>query len=387
MTHAQAQHMVKKKEEELLSYDPSETSEGSSARRPSLSQQLAAYGDSLAIERELHDAERYRQNPHERIALTIPDPPASAKYSWEILGKESRTKMPVSKGQRAREKQEAPSTVVQQQRLWTHRMVSPYEVPLNRPGTHVGGHRHTPSTSTITSSGKPLTRGQSIRHVSADVDIILSPVCHFTVVSNETTGPSRGGEQLPSIPQSPALPAIHHPGEQGLRNKPSSNLSLSRGYLAPPSGGSDLSIRKSPRVRSISPNYASPRNSGEKDREKPSASYHVVAGPGSEPNDSANSSLVSEPRSAVGLRHHGQGGGSTVTIGSRHRSTRSDPPSASPSPDASHVLDEQTPRPPHLLRLETVMAPKFHIEQKAGGEAAPSPTKVKFGSKFGKLFR
>lgn len=160
VTHAQAQHMVKKKEEELLSYDPSETSQGSSARRPSLSQQLAAYGDSLAIERELHDAERYRQNPHERIALTIPEPPASAKYSWEILGKETRTTMPVSKGQRAREKHDPPSSVVQQQKLWTHRMVSPYEVPLNRPGTHVGGHRHTPSTSTITSSGKPLMRGE-----------------------------------------------------------------------------------------------------------------------------------------------------------------------------------------------------------------------------------
>lgn len=205
------------------------------------------------------------------------------------------------------------------------------------------------------------------------------------VVSNETTSPSQ--DRLPSIPQSPAISAVSHPAEPGLRNKPSSNLSLSRGYLAPPqqSGGSDLSIKKSPRVRSISPGYISPRSSGERERERVPPVYHVVAGPGSEPTDSANSSLVSEPRSSV--RHHVHGGSSTITIGSRHRYNRSDPPSTSPSPDASHVLDEQTPRPPQLLRLETVMAPKFHIEQKAGGEAAPSPTKVKFGSKLGKLFR
>lgn len=199
------------------------------------------------------------------------------------------------------------------------------------------------------------------------------------------------GEQLPSIPQSPALSAMQQTSDLGLRNKPSSTLSLTRGYLAPPqhSGGSDLSVKKSPRVRSISPSYTSPRSSTERDREKPSAIYHVVAGPGSEPTDSANSSLVSEPRS--GVRHHGShgghGGSSTLTVGSRHRPTRSDPHSNTPSPDASHVLDEQTPRPPQLLRLETVMAPKFHIEQKAAGEAAPSPTKAKFGTKLGKLFR
>lgn len=205
------------------------------------------------------------------------------------------------------------------------------------------------------------------------------------MVSNETAAPSN--ERLPSIPQSPALPAIQHPSEHGLRNKPSSTLSLSRNYLAPPqqSGGSDLSIKKSPRLRSVSPSYTSPRSSTERDREKPSTIYHVVAGPGSEPNDSANSSLVSEPRS--GLRPHGHGGSSTITIGSRHRHNRSESHSASPSPDASHAAEDQTPRPPQLLRLETVMAPKFHIEQKAGGEAAPSPTKAKFGSKLGKLFR
>lgn len=48
---------------------------------------------------------------------------------------------------------------------------------------------------------------------------------------------------------------------------------------------------------------------------------------------------------------------------------------------------EETPRAPQILRLETVMAPKFHVEQKAGGLAAPSPTKNKFSSKFGKLFK
>lgn len=203
---------------------------------------------------------------------------------------------------------------------------------------------------------------------------------------------SSATDQLPPLPHSPAMSAAQTSSELGLRNKPSSTLSISRGYLAPPqqSGGSDLSVKKSPRVRSISPSYTSPRTSSERDnRERPSAVYHVVAGPGSEPTDSANSSLVSEPRSAVRQHGHhgGHGGSSTLTVGSRHRSTRSDPHSSTPSPDTSTALDEQTPRPPQLLRLETVMAPKFHIEQKAGGEAAPSPTKAKFGSKLGKLFR
>jgi hypothetical protein len=174
VTHAQAQNMVKRKEEELLSYDSSQSSQNSSVRRPSLSQQLAAYGDSLAIERELQDAERHRQHPHEQIALSIPEAPASAKYSWEILGKETRTAMPVSKGQRASDIVEPPTSVVHQQKLWTHRMVSPYEVPLNRPGVQQSGHRHTLSNSTITSSGKPLTRGMlRTRRVSKHCEMWL----------------------------------------------------------------------------------------------------------------------------------------------------------------------------------------------------------------------
>lgn len=54
---------------------------------------------------------------------------------------------------------------------------------------------------------------------------------------------------------------------------------------------------------------------------------------------------------------------------------------------ASMNMDDATPKQPQLMRLETVMAPKFHVEQKAGGIAAPSPTKNKFSSKFGKLFK
>lgn len=380
--------MVKRKQEELLSYDPSQSSQSSGSRRPSLSQQLAAYGDSLAIERELQSAEQNRQNPHEQIALTIPDPPASAKYSWEILGKESRTQMPVSKGQRAREKAEASSSVVQQQKLWTHRMVSPYEVPLNRPGTHVPGHRHTPSAGTITSGGKKgkfgiykkvlsISLSVSLQYLSADGD---GPVKAMSGL--QINVPS--AEQVSHVPQSPSLqPTFHHIGDQNLRNKPSSTLSISRNYLAPPqaAGSSDLSVKKSPRLRSISPSQPSPRSSSEREREKPSTTYHVVAGPGSEPTDSANSSLVSEPRSGVRMYATGS------NVSSRHRYSRSDPASASHSPEAQNALEEQTPRPPQLLRLETVSAPKFHIEQRAGGEAAPSPTKPKFGSKFGKLFK
>jgi hypothetical protein len=195
-------------------------------------------------------------------------------------------------------------------------------------------------------------------------------------------GSSYSGAALPTIPQSPALSAIGHPGDQSLKSKPSSNLSISRGYLAPPqqSGGSDLSIRKTHRMRSLSPSHTSPRTSGERDR--PSATYVVVAGPGSEPTDSANSSLLSEPRSSIRTASS-----ATMYPKYRHASSRSDPPSASHSPDTSHVAEEQTPRAPQMLKLETVSAPKFHIEERAGGEAAPSPIKPKFGSKLGKLFR
>jgi hypothetical protein len=33
------------------------------------------------------------------------------------------------------------------------------------------------------------------------------------------------------------------------------------------------------------------------------------------------------------------------------------------------------------------MAPKFHVEPKAGGEFAPTPTKSRFANKIGKLFK
>lgn len=358
--------MVKRKENELLSYDPSNSSEGSETRRPSLSQQLAAYGDSLAIERELNAAEQHRRNPQERIALTLADPPASAKYSYEILGKETRTAMPVSRGQKMKEVPEVAQSAQHQQKLWTHRMVSPYEVPLSRPGN---GHRHTGSTSTLVSGAK---------------------------ATSSTLGVGVGGLMPSAVDQPTALPAQSTMGvtlqqvkDLNIRNKPSSNLSVSSKYLAPPqSGESELSVRKSPRFRATSPSQTmlSPRSSSERERDysrdKPSTTYHVVAGPGSEPTDSANSSIVSEPRSSI--RYFSAASNLSAT---RHRHSRSDPPSASQSPDNSTALDESTPRAPQLLRLETVSAPKFHVEQKAAGEAAPSPIKPKFGSKLGKLFK
>lgn len=52
-TSAQAHSRVKKVEQELLAYDPSISSSGGGTDRPTLSQQLAAYGQSLAVERKL----------------------------------------------------------------------------------------------------------------------------------------------------------------------------------------------------------------------------------------------------------------------------------------------------------------------------------------------
>ncbi|KAK4050716.1 hypothetical protein OIO90_004938 [Microbotryomycetes sp. JL221] len=60
-TSAQARSRVKKAERDLLNYDPSDTSGGSS--RPTLTQKLAAYGQTLALERKLVAAEEKRQKP------------------------------------------------------------------------------------------------------------------------------------------------------------------------------------------------------------------------------------------------------------------------------------------------------------------------------------
>ena len=365
VTHAQAQNMVQRKEQELLSFqqNPAATQSnlgyGKPQHRTSLTQQLAAYGDSLAIARELSDAEKRRKDPAQPVALVIPEPPASAKYSYEILGKETRTTMPVSSGKRAKDVDiEAGNP-----KLWTHKMVSPFEVPLPRPAGSGPGHRANnsiTSMTTITSSGKPFGRG-----------------------TGDSTSPSSSSKllQVPSGTDPVAIAAsqagsIYAGRENALRTK-SSTLSTHSQHLAPPSLGSDLSIhRKSPRLPS--PSSKSPRSSSERDR--PVNTYHVVAGPGSEPTDSAGSSLVSEPRS-VGMRH---ASGTTDGSSHRHRHSRSDGHQVSQSPEMPSVTEE-TPRP-QLLRLETVMAPKFHTERKAGGEAAPSPTKNRFG-KIGKLFK
>lgn len=151
--------MVKRKEEELLSYTP-RTTASDEARRPSLSQQLAAYGDSLAMERELLSAQHARRHSptgHE-------GPQSTAKYSWEILGKETRTTMPVTKGQRAKDKEKEANL----QKMWTHKMVSPYEVPLTRPAGTSSGHRPASSISSVGtvinnaagSSSRELTKGE-----------------------------------------------------------------------------------------------------------------------------------------------------------------------------------------------------------------------------------
>ena len=213
------------------------------------------------------------------------------------------------------------------------------------------------------------------------------------VSSQDTASPntsihhaSNTSVESPTQPQQAAFATQ----EPMLRNKPSSTLSAYSGHLAPPSStllGSELAVyRKSPRLPS--PSGRSPRSSSEREREKPSTTYHVVAGPGSEAaTDSANSSLISEPRSSH--RH--------VSGGHHHSSDRLRPSgssrgeghhSASQSPETptAGVFGDDTPRQPQLLRLETVMAPKFHVETRAGGEAAPSPTKARFG-KIGRLFK
>lgn len=364
--------MVQQKEAELLSFQPEPATTRADLghgkpHRLSLTQQLAAYGDSLAIAREISDAEKRRKDPAQPVTLLIPEPPASAKYSYEILGKESRTTMPVSTGKRAKDGGEKDQSAGNG-KIWTHKMVSPFEVPLPRPGGSGLGHKTNSSIgsmTTITSSGKPFGRSSydappaasSNSSKTLQVPSGTDPVAHAT---------SQAG-------------SIYAGREHALRTK-GSTLSTHSQHLAPPSMGSDVSVHKrSPRLPS--PSGKSPRSSTERDR--PVNTYHVVAGPGSEATDSAGSSLVSEPRSVSMTMRHSSG--TTDGSTSRHRHSRSDAHQVSQSPEMPSV-SEETPRPPQLLRLETVMAPKYHTERRIGGEAAPSPTKHRFG-KIGKLFK
>lgn len=201
-THAQAQNMVKRKEEELLQFvSPPQSQAGASGRnaqqhyqpqdaashRQSLSQQLVDYAERLSMARQLSDAEKERKHPNQSILLTIPDEQfteqsssntsGTKKYSWEVLGKDGRGEekrtvpVPFTRGERAKGADLAASQgqYQVQPRAWTHKMVSPFEVPLNRPagagsaGQANLGHKHTSSSgqATIRSDGKPTgTKGE-----------------------------------------------------------------------------------------------------------------------------------------------------------------------------------------------------------------------------------
>lgn len=76
-TSAQAHSRVKKAEQDLLAYDPSISSEGGKTDRPTLSQQLAAYGQSLAVERKLAAMEGKTNGA------------ASGQYRFETIGTSS----------------------------------------------------------------------------------------------------------------------------------------------------------------------------------------------------------------------------------------------------------------------------------------------------------
>lgn len=160
VTYAEAQSMVKEREMQLLSFDTSQDIEQSGFdRQQSLSSQLAAYAESLSIERQLSDAEKRRTGAEPPPLLVIPEAPEGPKYSWEILGKEARTLAPITKGQRRRdgvgetEPRQQP-VAPQQQRMWTHRMVSPYEASLPRLLATTGSGKSALSAPPITSGGR-----------------------------------------------------------------------------------------------------------------------------------------------------------------------------------------------------------------------------------------
>ncbi|KAI5474797.1 Ankyrin repeat protein [Pseudohyphozyma bogoriensis] len=82
-TSAQARHRINKVEQEILNYDPSLTSSDSTASRPSLSRQLAAYGQSLVLERKLKASE------------------AGNGYQWETITKDGKHRAtPVTVGEK-----------------------------------------------------------------------------------------------------------------------------------------------------------------------------------------------------------------------------------------------------------------------------------------------
>lgn len=202
---------------------------------------------------------------------------------------------------------------------------------------------------------------------------------HFTAAITDANTPSR----TYSEPQAPISALTKTNSREAALNSKASTISINNSLLAPPGAGSDLSATRShKRLPSTSPSGKSPRSSSEKDR-IPSTSYHVVAG--SEPNDSANSSLVSEPRSYIHL--YKPASNLSIPRSVRHRHSKSDPSAKPPAASPELALDDTPKQSSHLTQLEPVLAPKFHIEPKAGGAAAPSPTRHRFSNKIGKLFK
>ena len=235
------------------------------------------------------------------------------------------------------------------------------------------------------------SRYREVSYVSTTKGSLFNEfACPKLVASHEMpTGKSLGAHAAGTLTSSMISHAqtVYNGRETALRNK-ASTLSANSSYLAPPHTGSDLSATRSARwPPSASPSRRSPRSSMERDR-VPSATYHVVAGHGSEATDSANSSLVSEPRSAVRPPEPASTLFATTPNHNKQKGARPDTNAKSLSNSPEMVLaNDDTPRPhPQIVRLETTMAPKFHIEQRAGGEFAPSPTKSRFATKIGKLF-
>lgn len=93
LTSAQARSRVKQAEQQLLLYKPSDVSSDGTGSRLSLSQQLAAYGQNLSLERKLKASEEAKSKVSGDVT--------GAAYQWETIGKDGkRVVTPVTAGEK-----------------------------------------------------------------------------------------------------------------------------------------------------------------------------------------------------------------------------------------------------------------------------------------------
>ncbi|GAA5954658.1 hypothetical protein JCM21900_006094 [Sporobolomyces salmonicolor] len=207
-TRAQARSRVQKAERDLLSYKPASSPSASSpngtgggkatASGPSLKEQLAAYGRSLAIERELEAKERKEEEEGKRGRK---DDAANAGYRIETIGTSAK---PASKLSAASSSSASPSPPIP-----TWRAI-PIADRLMPPPAHTHGYRSvSPSSASLASAPTPKQRW---KHPSPSHAPAPGPSSTSAAVSPNESSPQldKPSHRRPSTPTSASSSTVSH---------------------------------------------------------------------------------------------------------------------------------------------------------------------------------